>query len=106
MTDRTVTLGDLVDASSEIRDFLSQKTVLRLPNSNNIEVKGQTYEVRLFTFYLPKALPDVKTFQDFVIHKGLRDQPLKAEQRPGGLDILSYNMYNEGTYILISLMPL
>jgi len=101
MTDQ-ITINDLIDNVGAIRDFTSQKPVLRLPESNYFQIRNQRFELRMFTFYT--ATPNL-TFQEFIKSQDLCQVELKPSMAQKRLQVLSFSINTDDVYLIISIIP-
>lgn len=88
----SLTIQNVLDAVPEIANFPSQKSI-----------KGITYELRMFTFYLPNKEP-IK-FSDFVKNNNLQNEIILNYAENKVLRLYSYHMINDDSYLLLSLSP-
>lgn len=96
-------LQEIIDQVPEIANYRSQIPILRLPNSNKINLNDQIYELRLFTFYLKNN--NQITFSEFVHENNLQNEEIKISPQHKHFPVYSYSLLNDETYIVLSLSP-
>jgi hypothetical protein len=101
--EQVITLGDLLTIK-EFNDFQPQRPILRLPNSNYFELKGTTYELRLFAFFMKTPEEKVNTFGDFVRTKNLENTKLARYSGLIHVSPLSYSIIDNEGYINIAIL--
>src|SRR5207237_1856013 len=97
MSTPPLTLGDLLTLP-HFANFQPQVSILRLPESNVFTLKGRSYELRLFTFFLSKPIETIQTFADFVRTNHLENTPLTIYHNLRHIKPLSYSFIDENTY--------
>ncbi len=100
----SITLGDLLEIK-EIANFTPQQPILRLPNSNFFQLKGHTYELRLFGFNLVKPVTGINTFADYVTVNKLKNVELKLYTQIITFHPMAYSVNNDpNVYLNISIL--
>lgn len=99
-----LTIGDLIYWIPEIANFKSQIPILRLPNDNFIKIKGDKYELRLFSFYTKDNEEHYETFADFVKFKNLTNDEIKIYREHVNINPNVYHIMNDNIYLLISIL--
>lgn len=106
MSDLTkLQIKDLLEIP-EIKNFTSKIPILRLQETNYIIIKNQSYELRLFTFYMVKPIEGINTFEDFVNVNQLHDKFLEKASQLKYIVPWYYAINDGNVYLNMSLLPL
>jgi len=97
-----LTINDVIISVPEIENFVSNVPILRLPDSNYMQINDEPYELRLFSFYIPSN--DKITFGEYVRSKDLQNDEIKMYENGSSINPLSYHLVNSEIYLLISLL--